>query len=579
MPRSFLSAITNWGGVFLLAVVLLAPAAGRGALLYKDYLLRTDRGEEILCDTYVVQPDDWVYKILRLRGEIAHQDFPEFLKLFRRLNPDVGDINTIRPGQQILIPLRVVRREELPLSDSGTVTIPFVDASGRAVSGDSGAVYVVQRGDCISKLLAGISGAFGSAAYRQAETRFRRLNPQVTDLNRIYAGQRLVLAESAPADRPVPEPGPSPEMAKSPPSGLARLAEWFDARLMNQGKYFFPRPGGSDIAVDLARYPLVSLPDGTRLLLAGDSPPPEEVLAAARQHWPRLMVVAASADAAAEDQVDLWMSALGEKTVNEPLNFVDNGVAVAVRSRWRRRIDQGSEQNPRFLCITPITAEGQRTPEPIQSFLETHGIRLKEIVRPETDAPAPAVATGRIPVPEGATLPRVLHSMQPRQFVAELLPALGFVYAADVPITFPYAGLQIQAVSNVVHRPRGGPLFIDFGTLYGEAFSAIEATGFRILRIDPDMAPGQIVEKLLTVLEVPFEKHPTFLAAARPAQYNTELKLPGILRPATTETAGQLITTAELDERLRHFLSERRIGVISYPGASVFSEQASTRTR
>ena len=51
-------------------------------MLLKDYVVRYDRGWDILCDPYQVQKGDWVLKIFRQKGEIVLEDFREFLSIF-----------------------------------------------------------------------------------------------------------------------------------------------------------------------------------------------------------------------------------------------------------------------------------------------------------------------------------------------------------------------------------------------------------------------------------------------------------------------------------------------------------------
>ncbi len=89
---------------FLIGSFLIGPVPADGAFLYKSYTIRYDRGWDILCDPYVVQKNDWVIKLFKQKGEIAHKDFPEFLRIFKRINPHIRDINRIRPGQHIMIP-------------------------------------------------------------------------------------------------------------------------------------------------------------------------------------------------------------------------------------------------------------------------------------------------------------------------------------------------------------------------------------------------------------------------------------------------------------------------------------------
>jgi hypothetical protein len=62
----------------LLLWVGSAGTADGSSLIYKNYIVRYDRGWDILCEPYVVQPGDWVLKIFVRKGKIAHHDFVIF---------------------------------------------------------------------------------------------------------------------------------------------------------------------------------------------------------------------------------------------------------------------------------------------------------------------------------------------------------------------------------------------------------------------------------------------------------------------------------------------------------------------
>ena len=94
---------------------LATPVPALSGLLYKSYIIRQDMGADILCDPYVVQRNDYVTKLFKKRGEIAEKDFPEFLELFRRLNPHISDINLIQPGQHVYIPLKKLDKDIMSL--------------------------------------------------------------------------------------------------------------------------------------------------------------------------------------------------------------------------------------------------------------------------------------------------------------------------------------------------------------------------------------------------------------------------------------------------------------------------------
>jgi hypothetical protein len=155
--------------ILLLTVLLVLPIAGEptaSSLIYKNYVIHYDRGWDILCEPYVVQSGDWILKIFRQKGEIAYNDFREFLGIFQRLNPHVHDIDMIRPGQTIQIPLRKLEPGELPGQAGGVVTIPFVSLTRVIdVLHQHLPTYVIQSGDTVSALISARFGRFGSEAY------------------------------------------------------------------------------------------------------------------------------------------------------------------------------------------------------------------------------------------------------------------------------------------------------------------------------------------------------------------------------------------------------------------------------
>ena len=139
----------------MVCILLFLTVDTYAAMLYKNYVVRYDRGWDILCDPYQVQQGDWVLKIFRQKGELAHNDFREFLGIFERLNPHVKDVDRIRPGQVVDIPLKKLAHGTLPGQSSGVVTIPIVMiATPQEMIEKHTRTYTIQRGDTVSTLIA-----------------------------------------------------------------------------------------------------------------------------------------------------------------------------------------------------------------------------------------------------------------------------------------------------------------------------------------------------------------------------------------------------------------------------------------
>ena len=578
-----------WVLVLLACFAIALPNRIEGSFLYKNYIIKEDMGWEILCAPYTVERNDWVLKIFKLRGEIAREDFAHFLQIFRRINPHIKNIDRIRPGQQIYIPLRRLRGNPVPERSSSIVTIPFVDLSRSAGRKPPPAnTYRVHRGDTVSKLLAGRFGRFGSKTYKEAVSLFKQLNPHVKDIDLIFTDQTIFLPRSLqppkslafqknklnPGSPSYPQADASsgkktagsgsrrPPKPMVPP--LAEAAAIMDATLLDNGKYYFPRPEKGDLELDLAHHPVLEMSDGSRVMLAdekGLSPPD---LKTVKSKWKAFTQVNIRAGAPVEDILDTVLAAVNKSARTPSLSFSAGGADITIRAKWIIK-GAGTEMNPvRNICISFIEHPDQRTPTGIIRFLEHHGIRIKEVFRGSKSA-AYTSPVKAIPVPRRDPVKTVMASGR-RSFVSDLLKAMDYPYTQNVTITFPYAGTEIKALSNLVTTPEGNPLFVDYGDLFGDAFLTIQKSGFNIIQINHTDTPYKITEKLAGALGPEWFRNPAFLAAKRPARLNTEIVIQGYLTEQRPDSAKMLLTITSIDRALVNMLNERNIRIIILPG-------------
>lgn len=589
--------------VFAVTMSLLLPLRVRSAMVYKNYIVLQDGGMDILCAPYTVQPGDWVIKILKLRGEIASQDFPYFLQIFARINPHVRDVDRIRPGQQIFIPLREMPPGTFQSQQSGLVTIPFVDLSTQAgASRESASVYRVRPRDTISKLMTTRYGRYGSASYQEGVKQLRALNPRIKDLDLIFVDQVIFLptpgsqagaiemqATAPVTTRPITQaPTPPPKaldqgpgdgsahrgMAPSGVSALSEAAAMMEASLLDKGAYIFPTGKQGAVRINLAQTPVIDLPDGQKVLLSGKKPIGDADLAAIQSQWKNFRQLSLPPSASLEQILDAVLDtpekgAPRKKTVQ--LNT--GGATFRIRPKWL--LDgPDSKTNPiRHICISPIASNDQRTPSGLVRYLAGQGVRIREVI-----AGGSGSARSAPQKPQHAEKVSTIHVNADghRQFVIDLLEAMGYSFTRNVAISFPYAGIEVKAMSNLVTTRSGNPLFIDFGDLFGDAFDALANTGFNIIQVTAQDDTRTIIDTLLTALDEPVSPQPTFLAAVRPERYNTRVSIPGFLMGGESEKR-TLITTAPIAGPIQQLLNDQqqvRIVIVKRP-----DNQAPTATQ
>lgn len=571
--------------LFMVAWGSLPGQASAESMLYKDYVIRYDRGWDIMCEPYVVQKNDWVLKIFRQKGEIAHSNFKDFLGIFQRLNPHIKNINMIRPGQAIDIPLRKLEHGTLPGQASGVVTIPFVTREKvQDLVRKHAQYYKIRKGDTVSKLIARKYGNYGSKSYNEGVKLFQAANPQVTNLDRIYAGQKIYLpnpeirdesfyasipdnagersktpettaAAPAPVSRgnaaAVPEPAPEPDPGLGT---LEQAATAVGGKLSRKGTYYLPRDGQTDFELDLSQHPMMTLPNQNQLLFTRQARIMDTDKTLFEDAWPDIKVVTYDEQSSVTEIVSAIFDSQEEMaSATGELGFDDQTVHVSVRAKWVR-----PQSDDRHLCITPINGPEEQTPVSIRRYLEQNGITLKELL-PSGEATAvdPDSPTQRHAVKNVLAI----NASSQKEFVKSLARTLELTYTPNVSITFPYAGIQVEAYANLIAMGNDREVLVDFGDLYGDAVTALRSTGMAVVQITSDDSYISVVKKILGALEKSFVENPSFMAAKRPAQYNTTITIWGLLYDHTAERR-ILMAGGKLHPAVTDLLSATGIDVV-----------------
>lgn len=181
--------------------------------------------------------------------------------------------------------------------------------------------------------------------------------------------------------------------------------------------------------------------------------------------------------------MDSAFQLLGKDISQDRLSFSDHGVEVNIQARWITSNPSENDDAIRHDCITLIETNEERIPDSISRYLEQHDIIVKDMLRSNKNASQnPSIQRYKIPGENVITLSALDHKIRMR----ELFTAMDYHYSENTSITFPYGGIQIQAVSNIISAPNGKEVIVDFGELYGDAIHIIEKTGMTIIQVKPE---------------------------------------------------------------------------------------------
>ncbi len=585
LKDSFLKSVVSFLGTLLLWLLCITVTPSSGAVLYKSYLIKYDRGWDILCEPYVVQNNDWVYKIFRQKGELSAKDFIEFVHIFKRLNPHIRNIDRIRPNQNIIIPLKKIEPGTFPNQSSGVVSIPFVTISKLSeLLGSYANPYEVKKGNTISELIADRFGTYGTKSYQEGLQLFKTINPQVDNINFIYIGQEIKLPDVTLRNQawyqslfdkagqikdelmgtslktPVLRPETTSSIEKATGDPISETAAILNGKLLNKGTYFFPAKGKEDFALDLSRFPVIELKEGSRIVFVNKTDASTADLSLLRSLWEDVNIIEIEKDT----PVDTILAAVFQDTTKEitqtDISFSDNGMRVVVTAKWIKLSPADEDGITRHTCISLIENTAQKTSDAMVRYLDQHHIVIKDILESEVGVHEPETSTASstpFVLPDVVTLTPIHR----KTFVKELIEALGNQYSKDITITFPYAGTQVQAVSNLVSTDSGNEFLIDFGDLYGDAIAEIQKTGLKVIQIKQDDSINTLITHILDAIGDAYLRDPVFYAAKRPADFNTKIRIKGFL---ITKTKGSrvLISAIPLHNRVLQFFNEDDVKVV-----------------
>ncbi len=282
MKRTEIKCLAGLVCIFLaMSGVTSALAAQRIKTSYKHYSIFTFQDKNILCEPYIVQKNDWLYKIFKQKGEISEQDFPFFITIFKQLNPDIHNIDAIAAGARILIPLQVVNKQDFTPDPDGMVKVPVVEFQDRTTLPGPGSQireYTIAPGDTVSRLMDRAFLKKGGGITSEGRDLFYQLNPHIKSIHRVHPGDRIKLPAPSLPHR-TPEPLLFEDTTRAPVSveqiqHLQRYAAAIHSTLVHRGKLYFPgRNGGKEVELDLSRTPLIETGDlNEKILLVPDHP-------------------------------------------------------------------------------------------------------------------------------------------------------------------------------------------------------------------------------------------------------------------------------------------------------------------
>ena len=330
-------------------------------------------------------------------------------------------------------------------------------------------------------------------------------------------------------------------------------------RLLNKGTYFLPMKQGRDFELDLSRYPMIDMGNGSKVVLTAQDKVMNVDLPLIQSYWEDVKVVKVAENASSREIIEAVFAALSDAASANQLSFDDGAATIRVSAKWIRTETAAGGQVPRHTCITPIADPSQRTHDAIVRYLNQNDIILNELI-----SGASQTEPLRFPVNDTDNAGSIDGSSQ-KALLASFAASMNYRYSPNTGISFPYAGIQVQALSNLLSFGDGREILVDFGDLYGDAVNAIRKTGLEILQVPVDAGAVEIIQQVMDAAGMAYTTGPVFYGAERPAEFNTTIAIDGILIPMTNGE-NRLFTERPVPQLLEMFLRDRGLRLFRIQG-------------
>jgi nucleoid-associated protein YgaU len=431
--------------VFLLSLLFCLSRPGNASPGEGEDTVRISLHKKILrgkiSETYTVRRGEWILQIIRDVYGVPRGEEMEILKAIRSMNPGISNFNKIYPGQEIYLPAGAEKSPQAKQSAAAPETAGSKEEkTGKEKTGKEETVsWKIRRGETVSGVLVrrfGVSGRDLEAGLVEV----KRLNPRISDLDRIYPGQILRFPAGWARQR---EEGPSPAEKREPLQAvperslpaLRDILQRAGGKVETEGVYYIPVVPSGTIHLPCGRFPVVEFPNGKKVVLNLPGNMEEPLKELLRTSWEGCSVFDPPVDGGFGKILKgiLQLSGSHEVTqTEEPVEAKGNPkirVRIHQRIAWKADGTGGGRFGIRY-----VRNRDELLTENLKNVLRERGLDIVEILEAGDGA---EIVSGAL---FGGREPERLEGVDSMDLARSFLVRLGFSVSPDREMSFFQSG-------------------------------------------------------------------------------------------------------------------------------------------
>jgi hypothetical protein len=562
--------------------------------LQKTAQSREYQGREIEGEERRVGPGDSIWRILVKEKGLPENRFNQYLVIIRGLNPKIQNINVLRVGDSIFIPLRP--DESLTASAAAAKT----EVERSPVARGPIKEYRVKSGEHLYQILREQLGIPNDREVAQYYALVKDLNPERKNWDALLGGDVIrlpspgksteltisqrkspVTAESIPASRPLTAVDPPAGMAQVPsdkssaPTVLAldyarrlparenlallrQVIEVLGNQVRSEGQETLNFTDGT-VRVDRTAYPVVYNPKlHQRIILDPDEKIPSSLKSKLKDSTVATAVVPLTRAASLQESVSQLLAQLGYQSLpaERPVVIQEAGVAIEARGNWMALAPEEKDKAQEVVVVT-LTDNPRDIPDYLRRELSARGLHLKDVFVSGSSNQSPGYSESTEPIVAVKHWPR-----EKGEFVDAMLLAFGVPFGVAETFSVELGqGLRADVHCDRIFERNGKRTGLFFQRLEPEIKKVLqERDKIKVVELALPVLPHkEIMARLLTELgeQAAYREH-RFSASASKDRLN--ISAWGFL----LANRGLFVTDREIPPSLHRFFFEKGLEIVYF---------------
>ncbi len=562
--------------------------------LQKTAQSREYQGRDVEGEEKRVGPGDTLWRMLVKEKGLPEKRFSQYLVIIRGLNPQIKQIDVLRIGDTVFIPLR-------PDDLLGAPPVPAkAEVQRSPITRGAIKEYRVKQGEHLYQILReqlDISTDREVALYYAL---VKDLNPERKNWDALLGGDVIRLpftgkpAELTIAERRGPgateskkETAPTNEInpasslgqikqdnsptpiilsldyakqlaAKENVALLGQVVESLGNEVRRDGQETLTLRDGT-FRVDRTSYPVVYNPKlQQRIILDPDEKIPDSLKSKLMDPSAYTAVFPVSRTASLQDSVNQLLSRLGYQSLptDRPVVIQEAGISIEAKGNWMALAPEESNK-AQDIFIIALTDNPQDIPDYLRKELSTRGLHFKDILLAASSSQSPASNESKDSAPAVKHWPR-----EKREFIDAMLLSFSVPFGVSETLSIELGqGLRVDVRCDRIFERNGKRTGLFFQRLEPEIKKVLqEKEKMKVIELDlPVLEHKEIMVRLLTELgeQAAYREH-RFSASASKDRLN--ITAWGFL----LAKHGMFVTDREIPESLHRFFFEKGLEIVYF---------------